>query len=156
MRLFSRQPKDIRSLPTIADPSHTWGIAQGNDNGTPLIVRFSQSATEWCSHPDLPIKLGFAIPSNSPNEGGLPNPAENEQFNGIEDAICREVAARTKGLHALVLTTGIMKEFVFYIPRGVDIKTRHEAVQAAVPTHEVQCMAVNEPEWDSYKEFIPG
>jgi hypothetical protein len=153
---FSRKQKDIGNLPPIIDPSHTWGVAQGKCGRSPLIVRFSNSAKEWCSHPDLPIKLGFAIPLNSPTEGGLPDPAENEELDHeIEDIIRGEVAARTKGLHALVLTTGTMKEFVFYIPREVDIKTLHEAIQAAVVTHQVQCMAVNEPNWDSYRAFNP-
>ena len=143
-------------MPAITAPSHTWVVAEANYNGAPLISRFCTSAKEWCSHPDLPIKLGFAVPLNSASEGGLPDPAENKQLDDIEDTIRREVAARTKGIHALVLTTGIMKEFVFYIPRGVDIKTLHEAIRAAVYTHEVQCMAVNEPKWNSYKGFSPG
>jgi hypothetical protein len=152
---FTPKPKDIRSLPAITAPSHTWALAEGKYDGAPLFVRFSTSAKEWCGHPDLPIKLGFAVPLNLPSEGGLPDPAENEQLDDIEDTIRREVAAKTKGVHALVLTTGIMKEFVFYIPRGVDIRTLHEAIQAAAPTHEVQCMAVTEPQWDSFKEFSP-
>lgn len=45
---------------------------------------------------------------------------------------------------------------MFYVPSGVDIKAIHEAVQAAVATHEVQCMALNEPQWDSYRQFTPG
>jgi hypothetical protein len=53
------------------------------------------------------------------------------------------------------LTTGVMKEFVFYIPRDIDIKAIHESIQAAVSTHEVQCMAVMEPKWDSYVQFAP-
>lgn len=152
---FSPKPKDIGNLPAITAPSHAWALAEGSYRGAPLIVRYSTTAQEWCSHPDLPVKLGFAVPLRSPNEGGLPGPAENGQLDDIEDTIRREVASRTKGVHALVLATGIMKEFVFYIPCGVNVKTLHEAIQAAVLTHEVQCMAVNDPKWESYKEFTP-
>ena len=94
---FSSKPKSMLALPPISDPSQTWGVAQGNYGGGPLIVRFSHRAKEWCSHPDLPIKLGFAVPLNSPSEGGLPDPAENERLDDIEDIIRREVASRTKG-----------------------------------------------------------
>jgi hypothetical protein len=152
---FSRRPKDIADLPAITDASHAWGVAQGNYDGAPLIVRFSQTAKEWCSHPELPIKLGFAVPLNSPTEGGLPDPVENQQLDDVEDTIRDHVAASTKSVHALVLTTGTMKEFVFYVPSGVDVKTLHEAIQVAVPTHQVQCMAVKEPNWDSYRAFSP-
>ncbi len=153
---FSRRWKDLGCLPAITDPSHTWVLAQGEHAGKPLIVRFSESAKEWCAHPGLPIKLGFAVPLNSPDEGGLPTPDENEQLDAIEDTIRTRVAATTNGVHALVLTMGTMKEFVFYIPRGVDIGTLHRAIQAAVSTHQVQCMAVSEPTWGSYKAFGPA
>ena len=86
-------------------------------------------------------------------EGGLPDPYENEQLIDVEDAIIREIESRTQALQALALSTGVMKEFVFYVPNGTDILTIHETVQAAVTTHEVQRMAVNEPKWDSYRQF---
>ena len=106
-------------------------------------------------HSGLPIKLGFAIPLNSPNENGLPDPDENWQLNDVEDVILREVEAGTKGIHVLALTDGTMKEFVFYIPRGADIKKIHEKIQESVSTHDVQCMALEEPKWDSYRQFTP-
>jgi hypothetical protein len=55
----------------------------------------------------------------------------------------------------MTLTTGVMKEFVFYIPSGRDIAGLHSALRAEVPTHDVQCMAVKEPNWNSFREFTP-
>lgn len=145
----------MNELPAISDPCHQWGVAESGYDGSPLIIRFNSTAQEWVAHPDLPIKLGFAIPLNHPNETGLPHPDENEQLNQIEDVILREVEARARGMHVLALTTGTMKEFIFYVDTGADIKTIHETVQSHVSTHDVQCMAVEEPAWDSYKEFVP-
>ncbi len=153
---FSRKTRDIASLPAMTDEDHPWGILQYVSDGSPLIVRYNESAKDWVAHPDLSIKLGFAVPLNSPQENGLPDPTENEQLNDVEDIIVQEVAKRTVGFHALVLTTGTMKEFVFYIPEGADIETIHETIQHNVPTHEVQCMTVTEPRWDSYRNFIPS
>jgi hypothetical protein len=152
---FKPKQLDIGKLPPLSDDQHRWGVAEADLGASVLIIRYNQTARSWIGHPELPIKLGFAIPLNAPNQGGLPTPDENEQLNGIEDIILREVGARTRGLQVLALTTGVMKEFVFYIPRGVDIKTIHESVQAAVKTHKVQCMAVMEPQWDSYVRFAP-
>ena len=152
---FKHKQLDISTLPKLSDDSHSWGVVQADVNSSPLIIRYNESARSWVGHPELPIKLGFAIPLNSPNEGGLPHPDENEQLNDIEDIVVREIEARTQSLHAMVLTTGVMKEFVFYIPKGTDIKSIHEASQSAVTTHEIQCMAINEPKWDSYRQFAP-
>jgi len=152
---FKHKQLDISTLPKLSDDSHSWGVAQADVDSSPLIIRYNESAQSWVGHPELPIKLGFAIPLNSPNEGGLPHSDENEQLNDIEDIAVREIEARTQSLLAMVLTTGVMKEFVFYIPKGTDIKSIHEAIQSAVTTHEIQCMAINEPKWDSYRQFAP-
>ena len=152
---FKRKQIDIATLPPLSNDRHSWGVAESGFDSSPLIIRYNETAREWIGHSELPVKLGIAIPLNAPDEGGLPSPDENEQLNEIEDIVVREIGARTHGLQALALTTGVMKEFVFYIPRDVDIKTIHESIQASVTTHEVQCMAEMEPKWDSYIQFAP-
>jgi hypothetical protein len=118
-----------------------------------LIVRFNASAKDWTGHKELQVKLGFAIPLNNPHPGGLPDPEENQQLNDIEDIVRREVQAKTIGIHVLVLTTGTMREFVFYVAAGADIAAIHQAAQHAVGTHEVQCQAIMDPDWDAYNCF---
>jgi len=146
--------KDIKTLPQLSENDFEWGVLTATlDDGSPLIVRFNKTAKDWIKHPDLPIKLGFAIPLNAPVEGGMPNSLENEQLYFIEDVLLQEIEAHTFGIQALVLTTGFMKEFVFYIPYGVNIEAIHQAVQKAVDSHEVQCMAFEEQEWESFQQF---
>jgi hypothetical protein len=152
---FSKNEKELSELPSIGSDDEKWGIAQADYDGSPLIIRFNKSAKDWLGHSKLPIKLGFAIPLNSPNPTSLPDSNENSQLNDVEDAIRAEVARHAKGLLVLALTTGTMKEIIFYIAEGADIKTIHESVQAKVKSHEVQCQAEMEPEWDSYVSFTP-
>ena len=92
---FSPKPKELSALPGISDASHHWGIAKAEYGGSPLLIRFNKSAEEWVGNAGLPIKLGFAIPLNLPNENGLPDPDENQQLNDVEDVILREVEAGT-------------------------------------------------------------
>jgi hypothetical protein len=51
------------------------------------------------------------------------------------------------------LTTGVMREFVFYIAPDADIAAIHQAVRSRVSSHDVQCMAVTEPAWEAYLQF---
>ena len=148
-------PADLSTLPPISSPNQRWSVAESNGDDGLLLVRFSETAGKWQGHPELPIKLGFAMPLNEPDPGGLPTPVENIELNDVEDVICREVEAAATGLHAMTLTTGTMKEVVFYIRPGADIAAIHAAVREQVATHEVQCMAVMEPEWDSWQAFTP-
>ena len=143
-------------LTGLFEGEQEWVLAQASRQGSPLIIRFNSTAGDWLGHPELPIKLGFAVPLNHPNPGGLPHPDENDQIEGIEDAIIEEVAARATGVQVLAVTTGEMKEFIFYIAPGADIAAMHQTVQQRVSSHEVQCMAIHEPDWETYQRFTPG
>jgi hypothetical protein len=146
-------PKDVASLPLLASNDHKWRIIETSYDDSPLIIRQNVSAKDWFGHTDLSVKLGFAIPLNSPNEGGLPTPEENGELNYIEDIILQEIDSRAKAIAALVLTTGTMREFVFYVTKGTDIALIHRSVQQRVSSHKVQCMAVLDPTWKSYLQF---
>lgn len=150
----SGSQKDLSTLPPIFTDDHEWALGRTSYDGAPLIVRFNTSAGEWVGHKELSIKLGFAVPLNSPNEGGLPNPDEGEQLNAIEDVIVQECDTRAKGIYVLALTTGIMREFIFYIAAGADFGAIHDAITGAVTTHEVQCMAVKDHAWNAYTQFV--
>lgn len=121
-----------------------------------LFVRLNQAAEPFIAHPHLGIKLGFAIPFNSPPEQGLPNPNENEMLAELEETICDGVYAAATGIHVLTLTAPEAKELVFYVADGADIGALHESLRAQSNTHDVQCLAVRDPDWESYREFLPS
>jgi hypothetical protein len=126
-----------------------------DDNGAPLLVRHNETAGQWAGRADLPIKLGLAVPLNRPHPGALPEEAENALLLEVEEVISRHVLARATGFHALTLTNGVMKEWVFYIAQGADIAALHAGIQAEVASHDVQCMAEEDPQWDTYRSFVP-
>jgi len=147
--------KRARKLELPPAKEERWGVAEGEYEGAALIVRYNIAAGEWAGQSELPIKLGFAIPFNRPKAPDLPDAEENADLGEIEDLIEREVFSATRGVFALVLTTGVMKEFVFYIAPGADIAALHARIRNQVSTHEVQCMAVEERKWESYRAFAP-
>ncbi len=149
---FSKKDPDLR-IPSVE--VQRWSVGQTDDGGAPLLVRFNVTARELAEHPGLPIKVGFAVPLNRPNEGGLPDADENEQLLSVEDLIVAHVLAVGIGIHALTLTNGVMKEWVFYVAAGLDIAGLHAAVRERVSSHGVQCMADREPRWDTYRQFVP-
>jgi hypothetical protein len=149
---FSKNEEELEIPP---EGEQQWSVAQGESDGAALLVRYNETAAGFAGHSKLPIKLGFAIPLNSPNVGGLPDAEENSELDVIEDLIGREVMAATHGVYALVLTTGVMKEFVFYIAPGADIAKLHEDIRNQVSSHDVQCMAVEERKWESFRAFTP-
>jgi hypothetical protein len=132
----------------------TWQISKGESGGNPIVVRANIHLRPFVGHTDLTVKIGFAVPLNSPNEGGLPDPAENEILDEVEDRIATEVTRTGQSVQALAITTGTFKEFVFYARPGLDIKALHEKLMSEITTHEVQCYAEMDPDWATYKEFV--
>jgi hypothetical protein len=149
---FSKKHAELE-IPPVESQRWTVAIAEMDDG--PLLVRINDSARELAGHAGLPIKLGFAVPLNQPNPGGHPDPAENEALGAVEDLVAQRVFEATIGIHVLTLTNGVMKEFVFYIPAGVDIARLHEGLRADVTTHDLQCIAEQEPKWQSFRSFVP-
>lgn len=47
-----------------------------------------------------------------------------------------------------------MKEYVFYIAPGLGIVGLHAAVREDIPSYDVQCVAIEEPDWDSFRFCI--
>jgi hypothetical protein len=151
MSTFSKKHRELRIPP---QDEQRWSVLQGNYDEGPLLVRFNEAGRELAGHPGLPIKLGFAIPLRRPNKGGLPEPEENEELAAVEDLIAQRVLANAVGLYAMTLTTGIMKEYVFYVAPGLDIARLHAALRKEVMSHEVQCVAIEEPRWESFRDFV--
>ena len=150
---FKQKPKSVNDLPPVSAHEGKWSVAMGEIEDGPVIVRKNETAKRWAKHPDLPVKLGFAVPLNTPNPGGLPMPDENEQLDEIEDVVSRTLDDAVVGIPVMVITTGQMKEFIFYIREGADIAALHEKLMQLVTTHEIQCIAEMEREWDTFFAF---
>jgi hypothetical protein len=130
----------------------TWTIAEGNNQGRPLIARFNTAFKDVAARGGRGIQIGVAIPFKKPRADGLPESTEATTLATIEDAVVREAADRA--LLVGVITTGGMREFVLYTATGEWIASFHKALQAAVTTHEVQMSANHDRAWSVYTQFV--
>ncbi|MBC8114434.1 MAG: DUF695 domain-containing protein, partial [Candidatus Saccharimonas sp.] len=125
--------------------------AQGEGDGKPMIVRVNSSAKEYAGHPDLPVRLGVAIPLHAPRPDGLPNEAESEQLGDIEDRLFDAIG--TAGRVVLIITTSGMREFVSYVRTADAAEQVAQSVRTATATHELQHYAENDPKWCLFGQF---
>jgi hypothetical protein len=145
--------KKYGSLAELNAGDDRWSVIQGRMDGDQILFRINETANKWVGHPEMNLKLGFAIPLNQPTPGGIGTPEENKVLLEIEDLICKTVEDRCTGIHVLAISDGRMKEFVFYIVPGQDLKQMHLEIQDKVKTHEVQCIGEIEKKWESYVYF---
>ena len=147
---FGKKHPDLSQLDSLHE---SWSVAAGKYDGVPLIVRKNTGCCDWVGHPGLSIKLGFVIPLKKQMPGYLPDTTENEELNTIEEKIAEKVKSATKSIFVLALTTGTMKEIVFYISVVSVIETLHRGLQQSIESHEVQCVATIEKDWKTYHRF---
>lgn len=133
-----------------------WQVAQGEHDGNPIIVRFNSGLKEFVGKTDHTLKIGFAIPLNTPSSDDFPSPEENDQVAVIEDRIIAVLKGKGSAVQALAITMGSFKEFVYYTKADMDVKAAHEQLMAEVSSHEIQCFAEIENDWASYTNWANG
>jgi hypothetical protein len=148
--LFNKKPN-----PEEIFAEGTWKIFQGEFDGNPIVVRTNFHLLPFAGDTELTLKISFAIPLNAKVPGGLPEPEENAAIAEIEDEIFGALRSQGSVVEALAITTGTYKEFVFYSKPGIDIKSIHEGLMTRIRSHEVQCIAEMDPDWEIYKEYAP-
>ena len=94
------------------------------------------------------------MPFHTPDENGFPAAEEAAELGDIEDQICSDLEVGNESLFAAVITTGGMREFVFYTsdPQGVEIKLRN--LRETIKSHTIQGMIRPDGDWDVYREFV--
>ena len=118
-----------------------------------MIVRRNDSAKELAGHVDYNHRVGVAIPLLQPNELGLPANGESEQLHQLEDALVTALESGQKSILVLVITTGGMREFVFYTKDPDSTKTVIENLQKTIASHEMQTYVAADHAWETYKTF---
>jgi hypothetical protein len=78
---------------------------------------------------------------------------EMAQLDAIEDELSAKLERDQRSLQVLVITTGGMREFVFYTRDPQDAQASIEALQSHITTHELQFYIESDGQWGLFKEF---
>jgi len=141
--------KKPRSFPVDS----RWTVLQGQHNGNPLFVRRNDSAKELAGHPDFRFRVGVAVPLKSPDGSGFPFQAEAQELCAIEDLLSSQLESEQRSLQVLAITTGGMREFVFYTRDPVAAQAALDSVRARTTSHELQTYIQEDPGWDVLRQF---
>ena len=149
--LFGKKKKED----DLTEQEDTWIVSQGIHNDSPMIARYDAKYKNFKNRKKYKYQVGVAIPLNNPNPGGLPDPEENRALSDIEDKIDNILCIDDNTLFVSVLTTGVMKEFVFYTSDPETIKIHFENLQNQISSHKIQLMIQIDEDWDAYEYFQP-
>lgn len=130
----------------LSQKNESWSLHELSLGEETVLVRRNDSAS-----PKNPsghsVKLGLAIPFKKPAIGGFPDPDESDALGPVEDQIIAAVSEATTCVHVLTVTNKQCRELVFYVKPGADTAGLHKRLQEQIQSHDVQCMAVSDPQW---------
>lgn len=142
------------SAPVPPPPSDDRFVAAVSDfKGAPLYLRLHYASLECPQTKEFPYKLAFAMPIKQPTTAGVPTADELDQLNAAEDLLRLETPKLFKGMHCMTLTTGLMREAVFYVQPQPRAEELANAIAQKIASHAVQVCYEPEPNWESFRYF---
>jgi hypothetical protein len=101
----------------------------------------------------FPYRAGFAVAFREPNRYGLPTEDEARDLTSVENEIDRAMSGKKLGFLALVITTGGMREYVFYSNRPDAVRRQIRKMGGRVHGREIRTYVTADPGWDVYFRF---
>lgn len=130
-----------------------WAVAEGEHNGKTMIVRINTGYRNRKSVPGYEHQVGISVPLKKPEIGGLPGPAEGAVLGEIEDTICNSLEKQAESLLVAVITTGGMREFVFYTRQPDNVQDRVTKLRERITSHEIQVIIQSDKDWEIFAQL---
>ncbi len=116
-----------------------------------MLVRINETAADYLAHPELPVRLGIAVPLLAPNEQGFPEQEELERLSLVEDTLVAETAGKNVGRLVLVITTSGFREFVSYVRDDRAARAAAHTVSSRHADYRVQHYTERDVSWKLYQ-----
>jgi hypothetical protein len=142
-----------KKKPDPFDIPEAWHVLEGQYDGRRMLVRLNAALTEAEGHPDYGFQLGVAVPLNDPLDDGWPTPEEDQQLEAIETRLQKELEETRRAVLAAIITTGGMREFVFYTSTRDWIEAWAPRFDQETEGHAIQVMVRPDSEWSVYRSF---
>jgi hypothetical protein len=130
-----------------------WAIAEGQNNGRIMIVRSNAGYRKFGNVPGYDHQVGIAAPLKKAETTGLPSPAEDALLGEVEDVICSSLEEHAESLLVAVISTGGMREFVFYTREPQRVQQRFELLRTRITSHEIQLVIQPDRTWRIYAQL---
>jgi hypothetical protein len=130
-----------------------WAVGVGETDGSVTIMRLNSGYAKFGNIHGYEHQVGIAIPLRAPEESGLPSPEEDAELAEIEGSLCLALEQDAESLLVAIITTGGMREFVFYTRAPQYVRQRFERFRDGIGSHEIQLMIQPDKDWDVYAQL---
>ena len=126
-----------------------WAIRRVENGGKNCLLRSNASLRRL---EKFPYRIGIAVPIDSAGTDGTITAEENEQLQGVEEAILRILDEKPHGVLCCVVTGGGMKEYMLYVESD-DTELILSKLRRVFPDRGFQGYATRDPDWGGYRSL---
>ena len=131
----------------------SWSFSKGRHGSDPLIVRVNRGVAAAIGHPEYSHQVGVAVPLRAPDDHGFPGSEESEELAALEEMLVSRLCDDRQSIFVAALSTGGMREFVFYTSDPARTHASLEELAREVTSHQVQHIIQPDPRWRVYRRF---
>ena len=148
MPLFGKRNVEPPSSPLPNGPS---SVRQGSYDGRPMIVGLNDGLAPFAGDRLYPVRAAIAVQARQIDESGFPSSDDLERLGAFEDEFTSRFCAPGLAALAAVITTGGMREFVFYASDEPAFRASFNDWARTPKSHRIQMMLARDPKWSVYQ-----
>jgi hypothetical protein len=126
---------------------------RGTSGGHLAYIRGNTALRALKERQRFPYRAGFAVAFLKPNRFGLPGDDEAQDLTSLENEIDRAMSGKRLGFLTLVITTGGMREYVFYSNQPDAVRKLMRKMGNRMHGREVRTYVAADPAWEVYDRF---
>ena len=126
---------------------------RGTSDGHLAYIRGNTGLRTLKERERFPYRVGFAVTFRKPNSYGLPTDDEARELMPLENEIDRAMSGKKLGFLALVITTGGMREYVFYSNQPDAVRREIKKMGTRMHGRDIRSYVTADPGWEVYLRF---
>ncbi len=132
-----------------------WSIAEGEENGKPLYIRFRDKFRGKAADAAYP-RLIQIVWKYKADENGLPSLDEVPLMRALESQLVEAVESPNIGVLVAVCTNNGEREWMFYVSAVADFERCLNAVQEGQEEFPIDVTSARDPKWSAFYEETLG
>jgi len=144
------------NLIQLLNEKDLWSVAEGENEGTPFLLRFRPHLNEFIETKRYNERLTIVFPYDSDDDSLMPTDEETELLSDIEDALVEVLEKDVQAVLAFVYTGQNQKEWHWY---STDISETGRRLNDALSNFgklPLELSAEDDPDWIEYNSVLEG
>ena len=142
-----------KSIENIDSEKSVWGIMQGTSPEGDFLIRKNNSLEPFAGHNDYPFQVGVAVSRIKPSRKNWPTKKEQKLLYKIEDELEEMFKASHNCILAVIITSDVMRELVFYAKNKDFVINKLEPYTSKPNKLRIQFIIQEDKDWEIYRSF---